>query len=1044
MTTTVDLSDPYGDPFAEDIHDPVVFALNGTSLLHERAQTARQTFESHLARPELPKNVLAVSARKRMAEPVSRLAEATLIAMMAAGRLRGLAEDVLDAAIAVWNDAYATAQKILVEVERLMVFLLTPDGGATQAPEPPLPPLQDWATVSAQLQVDIPAWPASVRGMKGQTLVAKPSPGCGKTFSMIRAALQEQSQRQRVVMTVRTKDILVGELEPRVRAAGGFRVRLNVILGRDENTCWNFDNVKAVQEHGYAPGSTVCSRCEYHPDIAKKLRTFTVCPYYRSRQNAQNDTATARLKLNDYPIILTTHAGYLTAVESGGGRFGKFWPCDLLMFDEDPTDAFEPEVAVRPDHLVLPTPPKPEDRAAHAMAALLEGAIAQATVERKKMEAVGWKAKGKPSQIHNKLGSAYHGLALHRLLDRIATGPVGQQRGFRSAIQVLRDVSDSHVHPAAGALHGATTAAAVSLVVPPRGLSQIGDALFEEHAMRMQLRRLAYKKIHGREMSGVLTAAQAEAELSESEEFDPVYRVRLECVKGEWRFVLQNFVNMLDQTANIICADAYANIEHVRQLFDKPATSPTDTNYVDPVTVFNHIAKFPEGSVVRRVRTKANITYLLGEGWGEHSSLLAEVLRTHAGLNGVLVYAHGILEERVKKLFADNDNFGIKEWAFENWGGGRGKDQYGHFDAVIAISDYIQNIGGMLHKVNARAARETARLLARNRTDEALAEGTRIVFDMTDAKTDITHKMTAAGTHWRIKQEHDRVNISELAQGLHRPRPLRSAKRMTVIGDGVPFTKDTLAASVVSNPVGGPLGRPKMRSSYIDGAITEDEAFEAICQIEEHYGCWSPLFLHAFYAWEMWLFLGGVTSCQGGQGVLYRDSLLRERLDLPDNLSHRHHPGVPGAHLDVHPGDLERLLGDPSGLIAGGSAESTAMPPTPTSAMVVAGVPTVAVPFLSMLQRVGDPPPEWKRLGQIANRNLKHTQLACARASREFPFSGTYPPEWEPITHSGYTWYSRHSAKSGLATFMDIVNNNYGPNINGVLHVPNRKPFCPF
>lgn len=195
-------------------------------------------------------------------------------------------------------------------------------------------------------------------------------------------------------------------------------------------------------------------------------------------------------------------------------------------------------------------------------------------------------------------------------------------------------MSDSH--PAAGALHGATTAAAVSLVVPPRGLSQIGEALFEENALRTQLRHFAYKKIHGKEMPSTLTAALVDAALSESEDFDAVYRVRLEFVKDEWRFVLQNFVNMLDQTANVLLGDAYANIEHYRQLFDKPATLAGDPAYVDPVTVINHVAKFPDGSTIVRERTRANITYLLNDGWGDHAARLTSILRTHAG-RGVLI-----------------------------------------------------------------------------------------------------------------------------------------------------------------------------------------------------------------------------------------------------------------------------------------------------------------------------------------------------------------------------------------------------------------------
>ncbi len=1020
-----EVGDPYGDPFTEDIHDPVVFALNGTDLLHERAQTARQKFRT------AAKNILAISARHVINEPITKLGPLVLTARICAGHLRSAADP--DQAFAEWTASYNIALAALKEVERLGDLALTPDGVGNEPPEPPLPAVQDWATVSSQAQNNMAAWTAGARGKKGQTLIAKPSPSTGKTHAMIQTALHEQTQRQRVVIAVRTKQMLVGELEPRVRKSGAMQVRLHVIQGRDESTCWFFDNVKAVQEHGYAPGSAVCSRCEYHPDIAKKLRTFSVCPYYRSRQNAQSDTASARFGMNDYPLILTTHSGYLTAVESGGGRFGKFWPCDLLMMDEDPTDAFEPEVVIKVEHLNLPTPPKPEDRAAHAAAALFLGVIDQAETERKAMEARGWKSNTGPSTIHSKHGSAYAGLALHKLLDRVATGPIGQRRGFRSALQVLRDVSDSHVHPAAGALHGATTAAAVNLVVPPRGLSQIGEALFEENALRMQLRRIAYKKLHQHEMSNTLTAAQIEAELAESDEFDPVYRVRLEYVKGEWRFVLQNFVNMLDQSTNVIVGDAYANVEHYRQVFDKPATLATDPNYTDPVSIINHIARFPEGSTITRIRTRANITYLLNDGWGEHAAILAEVFRTHAG-QSVLVYGHGVLKEWVEKLFADNDNFGVTKWTFEKWGGGRGKDEYGGYDAVVTISDYVQNIGGMLHKVNARAARETARLLGRNRQDDALAEGTRIRLDMN--KADVAHKMADPGTHWRIKQEHDRQNVSELAQALHRVRGLRSPKRMTVVGDGVPFTQDLIAASVVVNPTGGPAGRPKLKSGYIDGGLTSDEVYEAILQIDDHHGCWSPVFLHAFFAFEMADFLGcptsGVSSLRGVQANLYRDSLLRDQPKPPDSLSHPY-SRTPLSRVF---GVSSVGLADPPAELADDDSESAAETTTTV-------VPPIVVP-LTLLRRVWFPPAEWKHLYRIANQRLTRTKEACRRASREFPFSGRYVPSWEDSTHPGYTWYSRHSVKTGAATFVDIIENQYGVNKGGVLYAPNRKSFIPW
>lgn len=1003
--------DPYDDPFAEDIHDPVVFALNGTALLWERAQTVRQKALAAERFGRIGANVVAIAAIRGVRPILDRLSTEALEARVHAGHLR--AEKDSDQAYETWQQAYSRAQRTLAEAERLANHALRPDSGLASPPQTPLPAVQDWSTVSSQVQADVSSWAANVRGKKGKMLIAMPSPGTGKTLAMISTAVREQSARQRVVIAVRTKQMLVDELEPRVRKQGAF-IRLHVIQGRDESTCWNYDNVKAVQEHGYAPGSAVCSRCEYHPDVAKKLRRFTVCPYYRSRQNAQNDTAAARFKLNDYPLILTTHAGYLTALESGGGRFGKFWPSDLLMIDEDPTEAFEPEVIVGPEHLDLPTPPRPEDRAAHAMAALLLGAMDQAEVERRAMAGQGYKANGIDSSIHSKFGSAYAGQALHALLDRVVTGPVGQRRGFRHVTQVLRDVSDSHVHPASGSLHGATTAHAVSLVVPPRGLAQLGNALFEENALRMRLRRAAYKKLYGQEMSPTSTIAQVTAALADSDTFDSVYRVRLEYVlsegkrEGRWRFVLQNFVSMLDQGTNLIVGDAYAHEEHYRQLFDKPRTNPSDPTWVDPVTVINHVAKFPEGSIVARVRTRANITYLRDEGWKDHAALISEIFRQLAGQR-VLVYGHKALKDRVEKLFLDNDSFGIAEWAFENWGGGRGKDHYGDFDAVVTISDYVQNVGGMLHKVNARAARDTDRLFTRNDIDAALDEGTRISVDM--KRADVAHKMSDREQHWRMQQEHERQNVNEQAQALHRVRGLRSAKRMIVVGDGIPFTKDTIAASVVANPSEGPRGRKKLRSTYTDGYLTVEETVEAVKGVADHFGCWSPAFLHAFFTLELGDLLGVLP--QGCEPQLVAQD------DLYEDLSHRDHPKlateVATSHLDptLHP---EKMSG----------AKPRFAPP------------------MTLLQRVWFPPADWLNLCRVANQQLWRTKLASAEIAKAFPHTGTHRPSWVSGTHPGFRWYSRHEFQVGFRAFVNIIENQYGIERDGKLVAPNQKPFVPF
>ena len=251
---------------------------------------------------------------------------------------------------------------------------------------------------------------------------------------------------------------------------------------------------------------------------------------------------------------------------------------------------------------------------------------------------------------------------------------------------------------------------------------------------------------------------------------------------------------------------------------------------------------------------------------------------------------------------------------------------------------------------------------------------------------------------------------------------------MIVIGDGVPFTKDTIAASAVVNPPGGPAGRQKLKSGYLDGGITVEEHFTAICEVADHYGCWSPVFSHALLASEVASFLDlnpyncqGDNFCQsvadqtGSKGVgyhLYKKALYRDGTEPPDSLSHplgtdmsyqvdSDMPGVPG------------MLGD-------------------------------HVLLRGLLDRVWFPPAEWKLLYQQALRHLKRLKSASAMVSREFAFSGRYVPRWEGSAHPGYTWYSRHSAKTGAASFVEIIERQYGPRIDGVLHAPRQRDRVPF
>jgi len=1054
-------NDPYDNPYGD--FDPDLtraHAHEAAIVAQERALEVRSWIALHAQGDT--SNIIARSARKSAnfsAEKLDRTASLAL-ASFEAGEAATAPEEkavAYDAAI----EHYIAANKIYSEVAEnayLEAAAARPDPAELPIVEPPLPTTQDWKSVSSQVNVETMRWAASVRGQTGKMLILRPSPGTGKTHSMCDLAINEQRLRQRVVFAARTKDVLCEELEPRVRKSGPF-VRLHVIQGRDATSCWNFANVEAVQQHGYAPGRTVCFSCDHHPRVAFSVGA-NICPYYQTRIRAQNDTNSARRGMHEYPIILTTHSGFLAAVDSGGGMYGQFWPCDTLLIDEDPTESFEPEVIVNQRHAAF-TSANPVDRPAVVMAAMLRSAIDLASIERKAMRDTAWKSTdGVQSPIHNRLGSVYAGQALHDLLSRVATGAFGQQYNVRSAIQVLRDVSDSHAQPAVGALFGATTAAAVSLVVPPQGLARTGEALFEEISMRANLRRYVYQQVHGRELP-IATAPEVEKELSERvETLDTAYRVRLEFARDEWRFVVQGFTDMRDQTANVVVGDAYAHVEHYRQVFDKPATT-SDPNYVDPVTVCSLVAKFPEGSLVWRLRTQANITHLLNEGWQDHAAIIGEVVSQLEGKK-VLVYGHRSLKERIEKLFDDHAGFGTDEWAFEHWWGGRGKDHYRDFDAVLLVSEPIQNIDGMLHKVNARAARETARLLAQNKKEEALVEGQKITFSTGKMKASFAHTMRLPGTHWRVRQEHERQNVSELAQASHRVRGLISPKLMVILGQEIELTRDTIAAAVTTVPASQPdssgstKGPSKVTDRMMDGCLTAAEAFAYMEQIEEHFGCWSPAFLHAFTAVEVSSVLGAIgtrnykMAPSSSSGVTGRHSSGRPIIEEATNrspwtMSDCHSCGAVRPQRDdgdstqeasvlpqVRPGQIVDAVGHGAGPSDRGTCQVCHSP-----------LQREVVP-LALMQRVWFPPTRWKNLYQLAQNNMKRLHQASGMARQEFKFQGKYRPSWEDKAHQGYAWYSRHSAQRGHDSFVEIMECQYGVHTTTGLVTPNKKQFVPF
>lgn len=1074
--------DPLDDPFG-DYEPTVSFALVAAEQAAERARLARTLIESHLNQNPSAENVIAASARKSAVVSLDRLASlaASAHAEVENARVNSDQAAHVSAAIEFFNES----TRVYEEVQQIASALLSADQPPTPYVDPPLPSTSSWHDVVNKTKSDTFAWITQNRGNRGKMLVLKPSPSAGKTETMIEAALAEQKQKQRVVMAARTKDVLENELVPRIQRKS-MLVKLHVIQGRNQDTCLNFENVKVVQEHGYAPGRSVCFSCEHHPRNAFTAQV-RICDYYLTRMRAQNDSAAARRGLGDYPLICTTHSGFVTAQESGGGMYGKFWPHNLLLIDEDPTDSLEPELHLSQSHVEYSST-RPIDQAANNMAAILRAAMSLAATERNASAATKHRdITGKPSAIHSPLGSVYAGRQLHDLLMRVVGGSVGQRHGVTSLVQLLRDVSDAQVQPGVGELFGANTPEAASLTVPPRGLSRIGEVLYDEISAVARAKRLVYKKVHGRELPVHGRPEEAERELDRRVEmFDTSYRARLEFSRGEWRYVVQEFSTIGTGECNVVVGDAYAHIEHYRQLFDMPATKKNDPAWKDPVTVVSHTARFPAKTMLLRYETQANITWLSGEGWQIHAAKLSEIFSNLSGKR-VLIYGHRALKDRIESLMIGNDSFGITEWAFEHWWGGRGKDHYRSFDAVVCISEPIQNIDGMLHKVNARSNREAARLFALGDEDHGLDALKRIRFDL-KKHTNLANSMRADGTNWRIRQEHERQNINELAQALHRVRGLISPKTMVVLGQEIELTRDTIAACVPTSGYDSPL----LQVTH-PCLVTCEEAFTAILAIEERFGSWSPAFLHAFFGFELEILLriqseeiftpqgGGYPSSQGvelvdeiekkggisGRAItdLYRIArplippLFPNRPTISDGSSDGYPPpwGVnmqPGwkgsqshpSRVNFMPGDHQgspQMLGDHQGEWGGDPTEPA---PGHSSTEVVPWWSTTEGVPPTLIQRVWNPGPRWQLVNELVrDRRARRLAEARDRAAKEFAYTGYYRPTWwgkQP--GRGYAWYSNRSYTSGLKSFQEIIEDQYGPMVDGKLYAPRRKSLVPF
>lgn len=1009
MSTEGGGRDPYEDLFADEDYDPsLAFAITAATQAAERAQAAEVVVKREVAAHGGLRNAIAASARKSVAIQLAALMSMSQQAGAAADEAKRTPVDsrehaaLVSQALDTYDQSIRTHEELLVSLQ----LLSHPDTPMPVAPAVPLPTTQDAATVSTQANADGIAWVRGARTQVGKLCVMRNSPGVGKTETIIDIALDEQRNKRRVIIAARTKAMIMGdnpELLRRVESKAGFTTHLHVIYGRDETNCSNYDNVKAVQEHGLAPGRTVCLGCECHPRNAYALG-LQVCDYYEVRIRAHNDSRGARIGVHaTYPIILTPHAALIAAFHTGGGQFGAFWGCDTILIDEDPTDSLETTVTLTADQAEYSSP-RPEDRATTVIARIYRRAIAIAEQERVDAQAVGFLIEGEPNPVHHRGGSCYAGAAFHQLMLR-AAAVVAQTVNLDTIEATLRDVVEgSSFTTEPGRLYGLTSARQLNTVVPPTALSVVSDTLLEELRNITANRWHLYEKVRNHRPHAD-TAAEVQAELlTHTDIGDSSYSVRLEWVPGgkdgDWQFAAQVFAPLNNHVANIVVGDAYANVEHYEHLFDRTCDKLID-----------RVAHFPEGTRVVRLLTKSTITHLTRGYLQENLAILEAAIAAEGPGKRILLYGHLKLKDQVEQWMEGLvEKYQIIEWKYEHWWGGRGKDHYNGWDVYLQVSEPIQNIGGMLHTVNARAFRSALRS---NTPEDRLRHTERIAFDLNDYPT-FAHAMRAA--HKGLFREHERQNINEQTQAVNRLRPVWNEVSCYIPGSDVELSRDLLAATTTIVPrdnrkenLSKGHRKGKRTEGALDAFLTPGEALAAMLSIVDWFGMWSGAFAHALVA----VSLDWDPAQTGSERIGY----------VPFKLSSN------WGHILLPPKDINQ---GPEGVLAPADSSSKICP---------------APPIQTLARRVWSPPVYWQRGNEVARR-INAIKVAGAALAKALPSvrCDRWPgwrgrgPGGKPLVYYDPDLFGAASRPDlALAQYYAIMDRQYGPVVEGKLVAPDAR-----
>lgn len=860
MNQDGDGGDPFElDPFGESEYDPsLAFAFVASQQAREHADRASSFVRKQLSDYPDRVNQYSRSARKSVEQQLQDIQvlahDVSQAHELAARSTTGTREfeDACQFSVNSFHELRALYEQLMHTASQIGA----PDPSFPTAAQPAINPqnLLDPRPASQKVHDDLDQWLSGRIGNdRGDLVVVKATPGVGKTHAMIQAAYREHQRRRRVIFSVRTKEMInspTSELVQRFnKMSPTGKLQLAVIYGRDETNCFKHETVEAVMAHGYAPGPSVCSQCEYYPSN-NQIYGLGICPYYQERIYADIAAKGARRNsFNKYPLVLTTHASPIAAFSIQGGRYGSFWSNDLLMFDEDPTDAMEVDTVLSEQQCSFRSI-SPNTVDAGVVATLFSQAITIGKQERKNAASEGFRAPGSREinshPIHSKYDSSYTGQALVDLLDRslqtLCLSSVIQASTLGATLRSVIDSSGFHVAP--GALATVTDGSDINrLDVPPKSLSTIADAIHGEMSHALQLRRIVYQNNMGHPPRST-DPVELLRELEDHTDVEPMsYVTRLECLpadpeKGrthdEWRFVTREFRPLANNTSTVVVGDAYAQHAHYEQLFNRKA------DMIDVVSELHPDARF-----IRVTDGGCGISELRRGGLQRLLAYIEPQLRELAKpTDRVLVYGHEELRPKVEQWLETVAHHTGVQWAYEHWWGGRGKDQYNGWEVTICLSDPVLSMSGIKHVANARAYRASVR--ARD-PDEKLLHAQRC--EITSSRRGAVHALRSS--HPRISLEHDRMNVAELTQALHRSRPAHNAVTCIAYGE-MEQSPDLIAQTEL---VVGPEDRrrkspaPRKRTTQhvttVDTFVTVDETLAAMLAILDHYGVYSSWFAHS-------------------------------------------------------------------------------------------------------------------------------------------------------------------------------------------------------